>query len=333
MYKERGEADLQWGTVCTADNKETENIIMINRQRQLEEDLMRARVSRKWYLVVIVLLYIGLLASFSLNVTLLMRKQPVNTIKLPETADHNYAAYPQHTTSIVETVRVTEKSSQLGFAYTTPCLVTIPCESGYMYDCNTGECQQCPGGSYQPQWGQTSCWPCPANTTTDTPGAASLDMCKSHACPFYAREGVGIMESPNYPRQFPTGAECRWRVSPGHTRRVLLILPRLSLPPDCSSSFTVSRSDKGKSSTVLSVQEELGYLVDAIINTGDISSFDSDHSSGNLSQEDKILLSRLLLLLNPSYQTQPLQHKDVIQSNIRHKKPVIEVLEDRSLEN
>lgn len=51
---------------------------------------MRARVSRKWYLVVIVLLYIGLLASFSLNVTLLMRKQPVNTIKLPETADHNY---------------------------------------------------------------------------------------------------------------------------------------------------------------------------------------------------------------------------------------------------
>jgi len=84
---------------------------------------------------------------------------------------------------------------------------------------------------------------------------------------------------------------------------------------------------------VLSVQEELGYLVDAIINTGDISSFDSDHSSGNLSQEDKILLSRLLLLLNPSYQTQPLQHKDVIQSNIRHKKPVIEVLEDRSLEN
>ena len=40
---------------------------------------------------------------------------------------------------------------------------------------------------------------------------------------------------------FQTGAECRWRVSPGHTRRVLLILPRLSLPPDCSSSFTVSR--------------------------------------------------------------------------------------------
>ena len=64
--------------------------------------------------------------------------------------------------------------------------------------------------------------------------------------------------------------------------------------------------------------EELGYLVDAIINTGDISSFDTDQNSGNLSQEDKILLSRLLLLLNPSYQTQPLQHKDVVSSNIRY---------------
>ena len=38
--------------------------------------------------------------------------------------------------------------------------------------------------------------------------------------------------------------------------------------------------------------EELGYLVDAIINTGDISTFDSDKEAGNLSHEDKILLSR-----------------------------------------
>ena len=46
---------------------------------------MRARVSRKWYLVVIVLLYIGLLASFSLNVTLLMRKPVLNQVTFPET--------------------------------------------------------------------------------------------------------------------------------------------------------------------------------------------------------------------------------------------------------
>ena len=35
---------------------------------------------------------------------------------------------------------------------------------------------------------------------------------------------------------------------------------------------------------MMMIAEELGYLVDAIINTGDISSFDSDHDSGNLSQ-------------------------------------------------
>ena len=46
---------------------------------------MRARVSRKWYLVVIVLLYIGLLASFSLNVTLPMRKPVLNQVKTPDT--------------------------------------------------------------------------------------------------------------------------------------------------------------------------------------------------------------------------------------------------------
>lgn len=38
--------------------------------------------------------------------------------------------------------------------------------------------------------------------------------------------------------------------------------------------------------------EELGYLVDAIINTGDMDSFDSDKEAGKLSHEDKILLSR-----------------------------------------
>ena len=40
------------------------------------------------------------------------------------------------------------------------------------------------------------------------------------------------------------------------------------------------------------VLEELGYLVEAIINTGDIATFDSDKEAGNLSHEDKILLSR-----------------------------------------
>ena len=35
MYKERSEGDLQWGAVV-ADTKETENILLLNRQRQVE---------------------------------------------------------------------------------------------------------------------------------------------------------------------------------------------------------------------------------------------------------------------------------------------------------
>jgi len=362
-FKEREELEEEWG-----DKEGKRNSLRsCARQRELEEDLLRQRVARKWYLVVIVLLYVGLLASFSLNVTLLLRKPVLKLQDNNQNSGPRLQTVPGLPTNYPPT---TERTQQLGFAYTTPCLVTVPCESGYMYDCNTEECQLCPPGSYQPQWGQTSCWPCPANTTTDTPGSSSLDMCKSHTCPFYTKEGVGIMESPNYPGHFPIEAECRWRVSPGHTRRVLLILPRLSLPSDCSTTFTISRSDMGKSSpvfstcssttqpliltgqsnnlwvefkaggkaaaqgfqlTALSVQEELGYLVDAIINSGGISSFDTEGGPGNLSQEDKILLSRLLLLLNPTYQAAPVHHKDTFHTSTRHKKPIIEVLEDRKV--
>ena len=34
-------------------------------------------------------------------------------------------------------------------------------------------------------------------------GASMLTDCKRHDCPFHTRDGVGIIESPNYPRQFP----------------------------------------------------------------------------------------------------------------------------------
>ncbi len=41
--------------------------------------ILPSRWTRRWYLLVIVLLYVGLLASFSLNVSLLLRKQPSST--------------------------------------------------------------------------------------------------------------------------------------------------------------------------------------------------------------------------------------------------------------
>ncbi len=56
--------------------------------------------------------------------------------------------------------------------------MSVPCESGNYWKCDIGECTSCPLGYYQPQWGQTSCWPCPFNTTTDWVGATQPTDCK-----------------------------------------------------------------------------------------------------------------------------------------------------------
>ena len=41
---------------------------------------------RRWYLLVIVLLYIGLITSFCLNVTLLVRREPDRILRLEDMA-------------------------------------------------------------------------------------------------------------------------------------------------------------------------------------------------------------------------------------------------------
>jgi len=347
------------GNMSSSPSWSEERAQLTRRLFELEQELHRQRLGRKWYLVVIVLLYVGLLASFSLNVSLLLRKPQTRSAPLEPQITTDF---PFQQSTVLDKDSVLDKN--LGFSYTTPCLVAVPCKAGEFYDCVYAECRPCPQGSYQPHWGQTSCWPCPANTTTDSQGASKLSDCKSQECPFYTREGVGIMESPNFPREFPSSISCRWRVRPGHSKRVILILPQLSLPPDCSSKLVIRQDSKpvldscssrkepyivtGHSSnlwvefssgeasatgfqlTALSVHEELGYLVDAVVSTGDISNFDNPQDKV-LSPDDKILLSRLLLLLNPTYPSNSEEKSALIQN--RHSKPVIEVLEDNNHNN
>ena len=38
LYKERTEMDVQWGLCSSENNKETENILLVNRQRQVSDD-------------------------------------------------------------------------------------------------------------------------------------------------------------------------------------------------------------------------------------------------------------------------------------------------------
>ena len=71
---------------------------------------------------------------------------------------------------------------------------------------------------------------------------------------------------------------------------VTAVLPRAS--SSLCSQFRVRISESLNLNIEDYFLEELGYLVDAIINTGDIASYDSDKEAGKLSHEDKILLSR-----------------------------------------
>ena len=71
----------------------------------------RQRWTRRWYLLVIVLLYIGLLASFSLNVSLLLRKPSVPV---------NRQAAAQDAAVSVTTASIGEKGKKKIFALVLP---------------------------------------------------------------------------------------------------------------------------------------------------------------------------------------------------------------------
>ena len=113
-------------------------------------------------------------------------------------------------------------------------------------------------GTFQPQWGQTSCWSCPPNTTTDTWAASSPADCKQTQCLHHSRPGLAILQSPNYPGSLPANTNCHWRVEPGAGVSVLLIVPALSLPPDCSHTLTVRR---GPATVFTSCQSTEGPLL------------------------------------------------------------------------
>ena len=118
-----------------------------------------------------------------------------------------------------------------------------PCSAGFYYSCPARRCLACPPSSYQPQWGQTSCWPCPVNTTTDSEGTSSPAGCKATHCVHRSRPGLAVLESPNYPGDFPVSAACHWRVAPGQEESLLILLPYLDLPPACTHTLTIRTED------------------------------------------------------------------------------------------
>jgi hypothetical protein len=126
--------------------------------------------------------------------------------------------------------------------YTFNYLFTELCSSGSYFSCFYSRCLPCSPGSYQPKMGQTSCWPCPPNTTTDGGGTISPTHCKHTACVYRSTPGLAIVESPNYPAQFPARTNCHWKVKPDQQDSLLIILSSLSLPPHCSHTLSVRKA-------------------------------------------------------------------------------------------
>ena len=67
---------------------------------------------------------------------------------------------------------------------------------------------------------------------------------KGHKCPFYAKDGMGILESPNFPGEYPAGAECHWRVRPNRNRRVLVIISSIHLDDSCGDLLTIRKTGR-----------------------------------------------------------------------------------------
>ena len=57
-------------------NRMLSNVQQTNSSSSRKRNDLQERISRRWYLIVIVLLYAGMITSFCLNVTLLMKSYP-----------------------------------------------------------------------------------------------------------------------------------------------------------------------------------------------------------------------------------------------------------------
>ncbi|XP_052801890.1 signal peptide, CUB and EGF-like domain-containing protein 1 isoform X2 [Mya arenaria] len=133
------------------------------------------------------------------------------------------------------------------------CLAKEICRPGHYFRSSRDSCVSCERGFYQPNSGQNYCIRCPGRTTTDTDAATDVAQCKSHECgAVFSKDGFeGVIESPNYPGDYPTNVTCVWKIRPAKDRRILVIIPQVSLPKaDKCGDKLVMRKSKNEFSTV-----------------------------------------------------------------------------------
>lgn len=133
------------------------------------------------------------------------------------------------------------------------CQTVDTCTKGHFYDLDKHACVACPRGFYQPKEGQNYCIQCPQDATTDDEAATDRNDCKSRVCGevFSKKTLQGVLESPNYPGEYPTNVSCVWKIKPSNNRRILVIIPDVELPKEdkCGDKL-VMRKSKNPYSTV-----------------------------------------------------------------------------------
>ncbi|XP_071100051.1 signal peptide, CUB and EGF-like domain-containing protein 1 isoform X2 [Haliotis cracherodii] len=124
------------------------------------------------------------------------------------------------------------------------CSARATCQAGHFYNATVHQCQICPRGSYQPRSGHNYCIACPGSTTTDTPGSTSSDNCKNRLCGGYQGRYQGVIETPNYPGDYPIDIRCTWKIKPDKRRRILVIIPEIYLREDdkCGDVLVMRKS-------------------------------------------------------------------------------------------
>ncbi|GLG97770.1 Vitellogenin receptor [Gryllus bimaculatus] len=104
-------------------------------------------------------------------------------------------------------------------------------------------CHLCPKDTYQNAGKQKSCKRCPENSFTDGIGSLKLDDCKRTKCESYMSELSGFIESPNFPGDYPSNADCSWILKPPKRRRLLIIVSELHLAGEkCQDSLMMRKS-------------------------------------------------------------------------------------------
>ncbi|CAL1535103.1 unnamed protein product [Lymnaea stagnalis] len=125
------------------------------------------------------------------------------------------------------------------------CISKVTCQAGHHYNITTQTCSICPRGFYQSKPGQDFCYPCPGKTMTDFEGSVSPEDCKDRRCGQHMGDFFGVLESPNYPGNYPINIECVWKIQPQKRRRILIIIPKIELgDKDQCGDIIVMRKSK-----------------------------------------------------------------------------------------